>query len=322
MSQDRVSRAEKAIGALLDGRHVRDGSMIGLVTREGPVYTTAPVPDSLNRYLINALPLPPPNVTIASPTPDRSSLGLGFGLGMRKKPRPPIEDVSGERQSSWTSWVPGMPGTAKETTKESSGSRWPSFGLSSMGMATMFGGSSTPGSEPISAGTAEASTKTAEETASIASSHLVEQSEVVLTDLEAAVDTNEIELVWDKKDIWLLGHDGEYEKRRLTWIIVRLQLALPHKMMLIFQRDDKLLFIIFPPDTSPPFEVPPTSETLAVFASLPDITVRSSVDSSRSATPVPTNSYVHKSDQRTDIQTGMDMSSSISLLELRDQLVL
>lgn len=118
-----------------------------------------------------------------------------------------------------------MPGTTKETSKESSGSRWPSFGLSSMGMATMFGGSSTPGSEPISAGTVEASTKTAEETASIASSHLVEQSEVVLTDLEAAVDTNEIELVWDKKDIWLLGHDGEYEKRRLTWIIVRLQLA-------------------------------------------------------------------------------------------------
>ena len=97
--------------------------------------------------------------------------------------------------------------------------------------------------------------------------------------------------------------------------------CLHHKMMLILQRDDKLLFFIFPPDTSPLFEVPPASETFAVFASLPDTAIRSSVDSSRSATPVPTNSYVHKSDQRTDIQTGMDMSSSISLLELRDQLV-
>ena len=80
--------------------------------------------------------------------------------------------------------------------------------------------------------------------------------------------------------------------------------------------------MVFPPDAAPPFEMPPTSTTLAVFASLPDVTIRSSVDSSRSATPQQQNSYIHKMDDRTDTQIGMDSASSLTLLELRDQLML
>jgi hypothetical protein len=63
------------------------------------------------------------------------------------------------------------------------------------------------------------------DTASIlsTSSRHVEQSEVMLPDLQAAVDPNaDVELVWDKKDIRLetLDPSGDYEKRRLSWIIV------------------------------------------------------------------------------------------------------
>jgi len=103
--------------------------------------------------------------------------------------------------------------------KEESTSRWPSFGLSSLGMGTMFG-SDTKQDTP-SVRNVEIPIKTDEETRSIASSHRVEQSEVVLTDLEAAVNAEtEVELVWEKKDIWLEGADGDQEKRRLSWIIV------------------------------------------------------------------------------------------------------
>jgi hypothetical protein len=150
-------------------------------------------------------------------------LGLGFGLGLRKKPKPPASTAQEEeRQSSWTSWVPTMSSTgAKEDTVKGEGaSRWPSFGLSSLGMGTMFG-SDTPKQDQTPVRNVEVPVKADEETRSIASSHLVEQSEVVLTDLAAAVNPEaEIELVWEKKDIWLEGADGDHVKRRLSWIIV------------------------------------------------------------------------------------------------------
>jgi len=277
----------------------------------------------MTRYLINALPLPPPVVTIGTPvSADRSSLGLGFGLGLRKKPKATASIAQdGDRQSSWTSWVPTMSssGTKEDTVNEESTSRWPSFGLSSLGMGTMFGSDTKQDTPPVR--NVEIPIKTDEETRSIASSHQVEQSEVVLTDLEAAVDANaEIELVWEKKDIWLEGTDGEHVKRRLSWIIVSSLES--SEGLLMRQRDDTLLFIVFPPISSPPFTMPPTSATRAVFASLPDVTIRSSVDSSRPATPQAQNSYIHKMDECADTQKGMDSASSVTLLELRDQLIM
>jgi hypothetical protein len=210
-------------------------------------------------------------------------------------------------------------GTVKDgEAKEERERRWPSFGLSSLGMGTVFGSNSASTHSPGPGGV-EGPTKADAETRSIASSHLVEQSDVVLHDLEEAVDADvEIELVWEKKDIWLESPAGEYEKRRLSWIIVRFPTA--SKDMLTSQRDDKLLFIVFPTGMNPPFELPPTSATLAVFASLPDSPVRSSVDSSRTATPQSQNGYIHKVDHRTDTQAGIDPSSSVALLELRDHL--
>jgi len=158
-------------------------------------------------------------------------------MGFRKKPRPPTSIQVEERQSSWTSWVPtlglgaGVKDEGVTTTEGSTSSRWPSFGLGSLGMGTVFGGTGqTPedktqseGGESAMPALAGGVKKRETETASIASSHMVEQSEVVLPDLQAAVDADaEIELVWDKKDIWLESASGEgiYEKRRLTWIIV------------------------------------------------------------------------------------------------------
>lgn len=108
--------------------------------------------------------------------------------------------------------------TVKDETVKESGTRWPSFGLGSLGIGTMFGSDTPKDQAPVR--NVEIPVRD-DETRSIASSHLVEQSEVVLTDLEAAVDgTAEIELVWDKKDIWLEEGGGEYRKRRLSWIIV------------------------------------------------------------------------------------------------------
>jgi hypothetical protein len=220
---ERVRKATEAIDNFLE-HEPREGTMAGVITRDGPIHTSTPIPDSLIRYLINALPLPPPVVTISTPiSADRSSLGLGFGLGLRKKPKPPASTARDEeRQSSWTSWVPSMSGSAtkEETVKEQGTSRWPSFGLSSLGMGTMFGNDS-PKQDQDPVRNVEMPVKMDEETRSIASSHLVEQSEVVLTDLEAAVNPDaEIELVWEKKDIWLEGTDGDHVKRRLSWIVV------------------------------------------------------------------------------------------------------
>jgi hypothetical protein len=220
---ERVRKATEAIDTLLE-HGLKDRTRIGLITRDGPIHTSQPIPDSMIRYLINALPLPPPVATIRTPiSADRSSLGLGFGLGLRKKPKPPASTVQEEeRQSSWTSWVPTMSGSAtkEDTVKEEGTSRWPSFGLSSLGMGTMFG-NDTPKQDQAPVRNVEIPVKADDETRSIASSHLVEQSEVVLTDLEAAVNTDaEIELVWEKKDIWLEGADGDNVKRRLSWIIV------------------------------------------------------------------------------------------------------
>jgi hypothetical protein len=71
----------------------------------------------------------------------------------------------------------------------------------------------------------EDDTSTSSETASVKTTnthHHVEQSEVVMPDLAAAVEGDtEVELSWDKKDIWLEVEDaGKYEKRRVSWIIV------------------------------------------------------------------------------------------------------
>jgi hypothetical protein len=207
---------------------------MGLATRDGPLYTSSPIHQALVRYLVQALPALAPVVTItSSASADRSTLGLGFGMGFRKKPKLPSSAQEEDRQSSWTSWVPtlGSGGTTKQEVSKEAGagstSRWPSFGLSSLGMGTMFG-NSTEGNNRDTAppGSAE-SGKTEVDTASIASGHMVEQTEVVLPDLQAAVDADaEIELVWEKKDIWLEQNSGSkvYEKRRLTWIIVRLHL--------------------------------------------------------------------------------------------------
>jgi len=219
---ERVKQATEAIDTLLE-HGMKEGTIAGLITRDGPLHTSQPIPDPMIRYLINALPLPPPVVTISTPiSADRSSLGLGFGLGLRKKPKSPASNAQEEpRQSSWTSWVPTMSGSAtkEDTVKEESTSRWPSFGLSSLGMGTMFGSDTKQDQVPVR--NVEIPVKTDDDTRSIASSHLVEQSEVVLTDLEAAVNPDaEIELVWEKKDIWPEGTDGDHVKRRLSWIVV------------------------------------------------------------------------------------------------------
>jgi hypothetical protein len=71
----------------------------------------------------------------------------------------------------------------------------------------------------------EAETSISSETASVKTTtthHHVEQSEVVMPDLAAAVEGDaEVELSWDKKDIWLQVEDaGGYEKRRVSWIVV------------------------------------------------------------------------------------------------------
>jgi hypothetical protein len=229
-SPGQTIKAKQAIEDLHE--QLDDGAVTGLMSRDGPIYTSASVDDSLIRYLVNTLP-PPPSVENA-PLPtstDRSSLGLGFGLGLRRKPKPASGGVApiqnDERQSSWTSWVPGIGiGSGSATVKEEAGgeeeksttTRWPSFGLSSLGMGTMFG-TGTGSEQKQQVG----DRATLPETASIASSHQVEQSEVVLNDLEAAVEADvEVELLWDKKDIWLdSGNDGkEFTKRRLMWIIV------------------------------------------------------------------------------------------------------
>jgi hypothetical protein len=220
---ERVRKATEVIDILLE-HESKEGTIVGLITRDGPLHTSTPIQDSLIRYLINALPLPPPVVTISTPiSADRSSLGLGFGLGLRKKPKAPASSAQDEeRQSSWTSWVPTMSGSAtrEETVKEQGTSRWPSFGLSSLGMGTMFG-NDTPKQDQDPVRNVEIPIRADEETRSIASSHLVEQSEVVLTDLEAAVNPDaEIELVWEKKDIWLEEAGGDHVKRRLSWIVV------------------------------------------------------------------------------------------------------
>jgi hypothetical protein len=216
--------------------YTKDGSIMGLITRDGPLYTSTPIHQALVRYLVQALPALATAVTItSSASADRSTLGLGFGMGFRKKRRPPTNAQAEERQSSWTSWVTTLVsgGTTKEevTGKVEGGStsRWPSFGLGSLGMGTMFGSSAegvNGNAPPPPPGSAESGKKDRVDTASIASGHVVEQTEVVLPDLKAAVDADaEIELVWEKKDIWLEQNSGSrlYEKRRLMWIIVRLQ---------------------------------------------------------------------------------------------------
>jgi hypothetical protein len=219
---ERGKQATEAIDTLLE-HGSKEGTVAGLINQDGPIHNSQPIPDPMIRYLINALPLPPPVVTISTPiSTDRSSLGLGFGLGLRKKPKPPASTAQEEdRQSSWTSWVPTMSGSAtkEDSVKDEGTSRWPSFGLNSLGMGTMFGSDTKQDQAPVR--NVEIPVKADDDTRSIASSHLVEQSEVVLTDLEAAVNTDaEIELVWEKKDIWLEGVDGDHVKRRLSWIIV------------------------------------------------------------------------------------------------------
>jgi hypothetical protein len=66
---------------------------------------------------------------------------------------------------------------------------------------------------------------TSRETESFKDAHGVEQSKVAVKDLQEAVQVeDEIELSWEKKDIWLpltpRGEKEEYEKRRVAWIIV------------------------------------------------------------------------------------------------------
>lgn len=229
-------------------RSSQDVSGIGLITRTGPLHLSCPVPSSLVRYLVNALPAPPPVIHVTSPaTADRSSLGLGFGLGFRRKPVSTTTSTKGEdedRQSSWTSWVPGLgagaaSGSSTPTTRvraetETKTSRWPSFGLSSLGVGTVFGmgketetasGSGRRSLEEERQKGNEAETSISSETASVKTTtthHHVEQSEVVMPDLAAAVEGDaEVELSWDKKDIWLQVEDaGGYEKRRVSWIVV------------------------------------------------------------------------------------------------------
>jgi hypothetical protein len=223
----------------------------GLITRSGPIHLSSTIPRPLVRYLINALPTPPPTVRTATPvSADRSSLGLGFGLGLRRKPAGGKADE--ERQSSWTSWVPGIgigasgsstptvrPGAREADEKKSGASRWPSFGLGALGVGTVFGAGKEaepvqgPSDQSASSGQFVTGTEgfssitTKDGTGSTAPAHVnqhhVEQTKVDMPDLQAAVDAEaEIELMWEKKDIWLpIKRIGEtYEKRRVSWIIV------------------------------------------------------------------------------------------------------
>jgi hypothetical protein len=221
----------------------------GLITRNGPIHLSSPIPPPLVRYLTNALPNPPPTVRTATPVvADRSSLGLGFGLGLRRKPAGGKADE--ERQSSWTSWVPGIgigaSGSSTPTTrtreadeKKSGASRWPRFGLGSLGVGTVFGAGkeaepvqgpsdqSASSGQPVTVAEGSSSITTKGGTISTAPGHLiqhhVEQTKVDMPDLKAAVDAEaEIELMWEKKDIWLPLEraDETYEKRRVSWIIV------------------------------------------------------------------------------------------------------
>lgn len=247
----------------------------GLIGRQGPLHPSSSEMDtSLIRFLVHQLrtSLPPPTVPTLPAAPshaERSTLGLGFGLGGRRK-KPISEagagagggrnDDSRSSSSTWTSWVPTIGlGTPKDPqdgdkalqpspeTGAEPQSRWPSFGLGGVGTVFGLGKSSAEGSsttidqksdtsvkEPINPYIQPPETKA--ESVKDVLGHGVEQSEVAVKDLQEAVQAeDEIELSWEKRDIWLkspapaAGDESEgesenekagYEKRRVAWIIV------------------------------------------------------------------------------------------------------
>ena len=94
--------------------------------------------------------------------------------------------------------------------------------------------SETTVKRPLTTTDTEIGSINSEETLSVKDAHGVEQSEVAVKDLQEAVQAeDEIELSWEKKDIWLANTNlhgdnegdkevgkGRYEKRRVAWIIV------------------------------------------------------------------------------------------------------
>lgn len=233
----------------------------GLLGKEGPLHLPqvhfTEDHQALLRFLTHQLhlalpprpaPAPPPSTTLHT---ERSTLGLGFGLGGRRKTPSTLspEVVKEEtRSTSWTAWVPGMGGSSsgaaptKAVQPESGSGRWPALGFG--GMSTVFGlGRGAQDDKPrVKDQSAQTSTanEVGKETAPVQSSeagprvdsaqaHHVEQSEVALPDLQEAVQPeDEIQLSWEKKDVWLPGGDGEYEKRRVAWIIVSLDVHNAH----------------------------------------------------------------------------------------------
>lgn len=175
-------------------------------------------------------------------------------------------DDSRSSSSTWTSWVPsiglGLPKDSQDgdkTLHPPSGpgpgsepqSRWPSFGLG--GVGTVFGLGKSPAEitspsiehksdtikQPLKEVTQPSETEAGQregdaESVKDVHGHGVEQSEVAVKDLQEAVQAeDEIELSWEKKDIWLKSPSPSsadeseavpgkvgYEKRRVAWIIV------------------------------------------------------------------------------------------------------
>lgn len=219
--------------AVLDGIDAESG----LIKREGPISrsTSTSAERPLLRFLVHQLHLALPPSPTPPPPPatthnDRSTLGLGFGLGGRRKKAPStlapeVEDKA--RSTSWTAWVPGMSAIGagnefkadKEAPTEGGAGRWPSLGLG--GMGAMFGLGKSSTTETGQTQKETSNRQFVEVEVDRTQAHQVEQSEVVLPDLQEAVQPeDEIQLSWDKKDVWLLDGDGQFGKRRVTWIIV------------------------------------------------------------------------------------------------------
>lgn len=186
---------------------------VGIIGKNGPLST--PTSDfALTRYLVglvrDSLPPPPPIRTL-----------------------PKVQEP---RKSSWSGWVPDVSSLSLRSStlpsattvaapprgREGKRSRWTGLGLGglgeslgSVGQALSLGSNKTTIKPAIST-----SVLTSEgDAASIVSKPEVQQSDIVLPDLQDAQVEPELDLAWNERSVWLA--DGvDYVEKRLISIIV------------------------------------------------------------------------------------------------------
>ncbi|WWC89030.1 uncharacterized protein L201_003948 [Kwoniella dendrophila CBS 6074] len=326
-----------------------DGSLF-IIGPKGPLYTDDTIHDqSLIGYLhdLVKLTLPPPpqvsNQLTSSTIKDKHSLGFGLNLELgRKSPHIATQNQS-IRKSSWTNlggWVPDLTRTATPppSTKKiespkplksiltdegkTSNAKW-NLGLGgitdamgNMGNVLGLGKSSTPemgqGDKQVqkdhSSPRPSRSNDITTQTTSAADNHIAytsEQPSDVISELEAAAEPDE-DIEWEGKYFWVKSKGSEsYEKRRACWVI----------------RNNILISIVLPANATPPWSLPTTKETTALFAKLTDNLNKADVHHHRSVSPNPTLAVIGKTQTaKKGNFNEIDAQSDQSLIHLKSNL--